>query len=98
MDKEIAEKTTLAMQIASCVVDNHLRNLREVLDKNEFREYSLKTGKIMGEIYCEVLQPLWEEYPELLPKQMEGEYVINEKMYQDALKLLNKYASVNSQL
>ena len=96
MNKEIAEKTTLAMQMASCVVDSHLRNLQEVLDKNEFREYAQKTGKIMGEIYTEVLRPLWVEYPELLPKQMEGEYVVDEQMYQDILEVLNKYAAVNS--
>lgn len=97
MNKEVAEKTTLAMQMASCVVDNHLRNLQEVLDKEEFSEYAQKTGKIMGEIYTEVLRPLWTEYPELLPKQMDGgEYIVNEQMYKDILEVLNKYATINS--
>ena len=68
MNKEIAEKTTLAMQMASCLVDNHLRSLQDVLDKEEFNEYTKKTGKIMGDIYIEVLRPLWAEYPEFIAK------------------------------
>ena len=96
MNKDIAEKTALAMQMASCIVDNHLRSLQDVLDKDEFSDYAQKSGKIMGEIYVEVLRPLWEEYPELLPKQMEGEYVVNEQMYKDILEVLNKYAAINS--
>ena len=51
MNKEIAEKTSLAMQMASCIVDNHLGDLQKVLTKDEFSEYAQKTGKIMGEIY-----------------------------------------------
>jgi hypothetical protein len=96
MNKELAEKTCLVMQMASCLVDNHLRNLQNVLDKDEFRQYAQKTGKIMGEIYIEVLRPLWANYPELLPKQMEGEYVVNEQIYQDILAVLNKYAAIDS--
>ena len=96
MKKELAEKTILAMQMASCVMDNHLQNLEGALDKKEFREYAQKTGKIMGEIYTEVLRPLWVEHPEFLPKQMQGEYVVNEQMYKDILEVLNKYAAINS--
>lgn len=97
MNREIAEKTTLAMQMASCVVDNHLRNLQDTLDKEEFSVYAQKTGKIMGEIYTEVLRPLWAEYPELLPKGMDGgEYIVDEQMYQDILEVLQKYAAINS--
>jgi len=51
----------------------------------------------MGEIYTEVLRPLWAEYPELLPKGMDGgEYIVNEQMYQDILEVLQKYAAINS--
>ena len=85
------------MQMASCIVDNHLRNLQEVLTQDEFNEYAQKTGKIMGEIYVQVLRPLWEEFPELLPDKMDGgEYVVDENMYKDILEVLQKYASINS--
>ena len=97
MNKDTAEKTSLAMQMASCIVDNHLRNLQEVLTQDEFNEYAQKTGKIMGEIYVQVLRPLWEEFPELLPDKMDGgEYVVDENMYKDILEVLQKYASINS--
>ncbi len=96
MDKEIAEKTSLAMQMASSLVNSHLQNLQGVLPKEEFNEYAHKTGKVMGEIYVEILRPLWEEHPELLPKQMDGEYAVNEQMYHDLLEVLNKYAAIHS--
>ena len=85
------------MQMASCIVDNHLSNLQEALTKDEFSEYAQKTGKIMGEIYLQVLRPLWEEFPELLPEQMDGgKYVVDENMYKDTLEVLQKYAAINS--
>lgn len=96
MDKITAEKTSLAMQMASTLVNCHLDNLRDVLSKEEFSEYAQKTGKVMGEIYIEVLRPLWEEHPELLPKQMKGEYVVNEQMQKDILMVLNKHTAIGS--
>ena len=67
------------------------------IDKTNWNiKVSDKTGKVMGEIYIEILRPLWEEHPEFLPKQMDGEYIVNEQMHKDIQEILAKYAPTNS--
>ncbi len=36
----------------------------------------------MGEIFLEMLQPLWERYPELRPKEMDGIYEVNPQIHE----------------
>ncbi len=92
MNKEIAEKTALVAQVSSMILDIQLRELKDVLDDMEFKELSKKFAKPMGYIYYEILAPIWDEYPELLPDKMGGEYIISEEMYNELQTVVQKYA------
>ena len=92
MDKDTAEKTSLIVQQSNAVLNQYLMDLQDNLDKKEYKEYCHKFGKVMGEIYCEILRPLWEEYPELLPKGMEGTYEIDQKIFKNIYEIASKQA------
>jgi hypothetical protein len=36
----------------------------------EFEQYRRAAGRIMGEIFVEILQPLYDEHPDLIPDQL----------------------------
>lgn len=96
MKLEDAEKTTLIVQQSSMILDSHLNYLKEVLDEDEFKVMCKKVGKVMGEAYFQILDPIWKEFPELLPKQMGGNYRVDENMHQEFQGLVKKYAYKNS--
>ncbi len=92
MNKKIAEKTALVAQMSSMILDAQLRELKEVLDEEEFKALAKKFAKPMGYIYFELLSPIWDEYPELLPDKMGGSYKINDEMYRELQEVVQKYA------
>ena len=96
MDKVTAEKTALIVQQSNAVLNQCLMDLHGVLDKNEYKEYCQKIGKVMGEIYCEILRPLWKEHPELLPSEMDGKYEVDQAIFKNIYEIASKQASKNS--
>lgn len=38
---------------------------------DEFNNYRLSVGKMMGEMLLEIMNPIFEEYPDLKPDQLE---------------------------
>ncbi len=96
MNRQIAEKTALVAQQSSMLLDSHLRDLQEVMSKAEFKATCQKFGKAMGEIYLQLLDPIWKEHPDLLPEKMGGSYKVNETMYKELYEVVQKYACVSS--
>lgn len=96
MDKKIAEKTALVAHQSSMLLDAHLKNLQEVLEKEEFSLLCRKFGNAMGEIYFQLLEPIYKEHPDLLPEKMGGPYKTNDSMYKELSKVVSKYASPSS--
>jgi len=92
MNKKMAKKTACVVQISSMILDAQLRELKDVLDETEFKELSKRFAKPMGYIYYEILAPIWDEYPELLPEKLGGSYKINDDMYHEMQLLVKKYA------
>jgi len=37
----------------------------------EFNEFRLQIGMLMGNLYADILRPLWHEHPDLKPPEME---------------------------
>ena len=95
MKLEEAEKTALIAQQSSIILDSHLNYLKEVLDEDEFKVMCKKVGKVMGEAYFQILDPIWKEFPELLPEQMGGNYKVDKGMHKDFQELVKKYAYKN---
>jgi wyosine [tRNA(Phe)-imidazoG37] synthetase (radical SAM superfamily) len=74
VDQEISMKQAVAEQINSLMLDinAHLdSSIRLVMDNSEqkeFEKYRQIIGKIMGEIFVEILTPMYVEYPDLKPE------------------------------
>lgn len=95
MNREIAEKTLSVVIQSNFILDAYLHDLRERVDPEEFKEYCKKFGKIMGEAFCEVLAPLWAQYPDLLPEKMGGPYQTNDEHYKNIYKLVMVQAGLS---
>jgi hypothetical protein len=82
MDKNIAEKTSLLALKMGADLDNHLLMIKESCLESEFKKYQKATGKIMTELLVSYMNPIYEQYPELKPKEMGGTYKIDTQVYE----------------
>ena len=90
MDRELAEKTMIVALQSSALLNQYLEILQENLEPEEFKQYTRKVGKVMGETLIEILNPIWKEYPELLPVEMDGKYKKSEKYAKQTHEFLKK--------
>jgi len=83
MDKATAKKTALIVLQSNALLNQYLMDLEGDLEKNEYKKHCEKFGKVMAEIYLEILKPIWDEYPDLLPVEMDGNYQIDQKLFKE---------------
>jgi hypothetical protein len=80
--KEEAEKLSVLLMQVSGQLDQSVRFVMDKDSKENFEHYRSGIGKVMGELFLEVMQPLWARYPELLPEHMDGPYEIKPEIYE----------------
>ena len=68
---------------SNALLNQYLMDLEDNLEKKEYKEHYEKFGKAMAEIYLEILKPLWNEHPDLLPIEMDGTYKIDQKLFKE---------------
>jgi hypothetical protein len=56
--------------------------IKESCLESEFKKYQKATGKIMTELLVSYMNPIYEQYPELKPKEMGGTYKIDTQVYE----------------
>ena len=93
MNRELAEKIASVATQSSSVLDSFLYELKDQLEPAEYKLYCQKFGKIMGETLFQVLNPIWKEYPDLLPEKMGGTYKTNDEHYKNIYKLVSSQAN-----
>ena len=81
MEKDLAEETSLLALKVSSTLDNHLRKLHETCDKEDFEKMRKGIGFVMGYLYTDVMEPLWNMHPELRPEEMDGPYKVPPDIY-----------------
>ena len=72
--RELAEELNAAMEAASARCNESLSVLKRHESLGELNIYARLVGLFLGHSYTNILAPLWEQYPELEPEQMKGEY------------------------
>ena len=72
MDLQTAAKIEAIMRGICGQLDQSVRLVMDASDPNEFQEYRRKIGRVMGEIFLEVRQPIYDEYPELIPAELKS--------------------------
>jgi len=82
MTKDDAEKLSILMMQINSMMNDSVAFVRDN-DKDEiFDGYARTAGKIMGSLFLDIEEKLWNKYPELRPEQMDGDYKVDPKIFQ----------------
>lgn len=73
MEKPLARSINELMLDMTARLNESVANVQERGSPEEFERYRGAVGRILGEVLLEVLNPIWEEHPELRPAEMDEE-------------------------
>ena len=66
-DKEVASEISKLMLALSAQLNGSLIRVQEQCPVSEFEAYRAVVGRLMGEMFFEVMQPIYSQHPELEP-------------------------------
>ena len=81
MTADEAEKLSVLLLRTSNDLVQSIGYVRDHDCEAAFLEYRKSTGKVMGEIYLGLLEPLWKRFPDLRPEQDGGPYKVQPEIY-----------------
>ena len=90
MNKDAAEKLSILIMQINAKLDQSVAFVRDHDTENKFKEYRQVVGKIMGSLYLDIEEKLWQQYPELRPKQMDGPYEVPESIFEPGFYINSK--------
>lgn len=67
MQREIANDVLVSVFQCSGELENVVRKLKENCSENELEKYRLGVGKVMAEMYDQIMKPIFDEHPDLTP-------------------------------
>jgi hypothetical protein len=70
MDKLLATRIARALLECSGTVDTSVAWVKAECSEDDLQRYRKAAGRVMGAIYFEILEPIFEEYPDLQPDGM----------------------------
>ena len=50
--------------------------------EENFLKYRKVVGEVMGNLFCDALNPLWQRFPELRPDYLDGPYQVPASAYE----------------
>lgn len=68
---EVASAIMSLMLDYSAEIDHSIREVQERCSDEEFKAYRRAAGKVMGEVFLAVMQPLYREHPDLKPEGLD---------------------------
>lgn len=71
MKKDIAEKISALMLEYGEKLDNSVKLVMDTSSTEEFEAYRNAVGQIMGTMLVDIMNPLYREYPDLKPPELE---------------------------
>jgi hypothetical protein len=82
MDIKVAEALSLLMMRINSNLDDSVALVRDKCSVEEFQWYRREVGKVMGALYLDIEEKLWAEHPELRPREMDGNYVVDPSKFE----------------
>jgi hypothetical protein len=67
---DIAKRVSELMLDFSTRIDNSIAEVQDNCDSDEFKAYRKTAGRVLGEIYTDILTPLYLKHPALKPPGM----------------------------
>ena len=110
---ELAHALTSKLEEASALCNKSLIIAKQHESLGELNVYARLVGLFLGHSYTHILVPLWEQFPELEPEAMKGQYIERQPTLspesreaisaflvavKPALELAQQYAEVSSSL
>ena len=71
MKREVAQEINTLMLEYGAKLDDSVRLIMAHSPEDEATRYRQAIGKIMGEMLLEIMNPIYSEYPDLKPPQLE---------------------------
>ena len=69
-DRSTAEKVEKIMRDVGAQINASIQVVMEGDSASEFQNYRLAAGKVMAEIFLEVLTPIYSVHPDLTPPEL----------------------------
>lgn len=69
-DKNSAYKVNKMMLNIGKDLDQSITDIQDYLSESELNKYKLAIGKVMSEMLFEIMNPIYEEHPELIPQEL----------------------------
>ena len=76
--RKLAKALTSKLEEASALCNESLSVAKRHESLGELNVYARLVGLFLGYSYTNILVPLWEQFPELEPEQMKGQYIERE--------------------
>ena len=67
MRRDAAEKINALMLECTTKINESIRIVMDTCDEDEFVLYRRTAGRIMGDVFLDILDPIYKEYPDLDP-------------------------------
>jgi len=67
----------------SRMLDKQLYKIQEKCDKKEASLFAKRTGYVLAYLLTEIMNPIYDEHPDLKPKQLGGPYEIDPEIYKN---------------
>ena len=64
----------------SGLLDQSVAFVQDNDEEKNYLEYRMVVGKLMGDLFCDAMQPLYKRFPELLPDYLGGPHKIPESV------------------
>ena len=71
MDRTVAEKVNSILRNVTREIDDSVRLVMESSAQEDLQAYRRIAGKLMGQIFLEILQPIYDQYPDLAPSELQ---------------------------
>ena len=82
MNPEQAKELNHLLLRIGAHLDQSVAFVKDCDSDENFLRYREVVGELMGNLFCDALQPLWQRFPELLPDYLDGPYKVPASAYQ----------------
>ena len=70
MKRELAEQIVSKLHKATVEIDETIALVQKECTDEAFREYRRAAGYAMGYLFTDIIRPIFQEYPDLMPEEM----------------------------
>ena len=82
MDIKVAEALSLLMMRINSNLNDSVAFVRDKCSAEDLHWYRREVGKVMGALCLDIEEKLWAQHPDLRPREMDGDYVVDSSNFE----------------